>query len=736
MVINVKKIFAIILCMCIVTGTVAYADVSSGVKDKEYELWTQSPSITCGLTSDEVKIYKCLDRNTLELLPLEKIGPQYYLAICPYKMSDGGYSGKSDTTDFYFYTLYATETSFIILSATRAYNEYYWDKGYCLADLSGELDASYYTSNGSEIPYYILNPKGKYTSTHYSEYDEYFFVTSSGKIYRLGEYVDGGAEGYPFIKDNVLYRGADKYYVSSSDSYLNYYMSDGTTPACEARPIHLNNGNLQYGTAKKIVLADMKTENGYKFYKEGFASNLSFPSYMPIYGSDNLYFNTTQVKTLNSSNNKYYYYLHVNIYKSDNGIMTKLKTSVVPTTNTATATYTYQQINGLDEAYYINNGLLIPSVTIGTTAVITRDGSVCPLNLNTSVYSMNIYPCTYNGHFAIARATNGNYYIYKTDPDTNSYCYWQAINEISINSSGKVTLGSDLELKITSSAHAGQNGYFSTYSTWKASNFTYLSSNSVKSWWGRALDNVFPDGRYIETSWTEVGSNIFELWYNVYNADGTLRATGPTGYSMYYSSSLSTYDLIEWAINDSKFIICLPSLNNSFLKEYYRVAVVEETDTGEIVSKTQLGEKNITSPAGSDTEAVQSTIDFSMNDIPLGYKIKDNVIDTNKLNAALRNQVNCIRLNDVVIITKEGYQRGEQNTGVTLASYSNYDYAFGSAYIRMYTNGQYFRWYCNNPEDLAPGAYSKEIPIGDKTIYVTFRVIQPPTNEETTTVVF
>ena len=71
-----------------------------------------------------------------------------------------------------------------------------------------------------------------------------------------------------------------------------------------------------------------------------------------------------------------------------------------------------------------------------------------------------------------------------------------------------------------------------------------------------------------------------------------------------------------------------------------------------------------------------------------------------------------------------------------LNSYATYDYTFGDSYVRLYTNGQYFRWYCNNPENLIPGTYSKEIEIGDKTIYVTFRVVQPPTNEGSTTVVF
>ena len=133
---------------------------------------------------------------------------------------------------------------------------------------------------------------------------------------------------------------------------------------------------------------------------------------------------------------------------------------------------------------------------------------------------------------------------------------------------------------------------------------------------------------------------------------------------------------------------------------------------------------------------MQSTIDFGASDLPIGYNIKDNVIDSGKLDAILRDQVNSIRLNDIVILAKEGYQSGSQNTGVTLGSYSTYDYSFGSTYVRLYTNGQYFRWYCYYPENLTPGTYTKSIAVGDKTVYVTIKVICPPSNEGSTTVVF
>ena len=156
-----KKMISLLICICLTGGVVAYAEPTSIVTANEYELWTQSPGITCGLTDDDMLIYKCLDQGVLELYPLNKVGTGYYLAICPDKMKDGGYNGKSRTTDFTFYTIYATETGFIILSRARPNNEYYWDSGYCFSDISEKIDKAYYEKNNSDVPYYILNPKFK-----------------------------------------------------------------------------------------------------------------------------------------------------------------------------------------------------------------------------------------------------------------------------------------------------------------------------------------------------------------------------------------------------------------------------------------------------------------------------------------------------------------------------------------------------------------------------------------------
>lgn len=716
------------------TGTVAYAVAPNpGVTNAEYEVWTQSPSITCGITADDMTIYKALDQNILQLYPLPQVGNNYYLAICTEKITDGGWSGKTKTSYHDFFVLYTTEDSFIIISKSSAGEEYYWDRGFSFADISSKVDASYYKSNGSEKPCYIINPQGKYTNSNYDEYDEYFFITDKGYIYKMSSNAEYGCEGYPYIKDKILYRGQNAYRSGSSTKY--YYVGDTTVKASNSTPMIFKTGTLSQGTAVRHTISEMTTANGYDMYTEGFASNMTMPSYYQVPDSDNLFFTMGTTRTLDSTDNTYYYYLKLELYKSNKGNMTKVKTVTVPTKSTS-STFTPQKITDLDANYYISKGLPVPSVTFGHYAVIARDGTVCALQLDKSKYYNYVYPCTYNGRYAVIRSYNGSSTIYKQDPSNGSYYYWQVINEITFDTSGTVTVGADNELRIQSSAHTGQNGYFSGYSTWNASSFSTISSGSVKAWFGRTLTNKFPDGRYVTASWMGVGSGIYELWYNIYNPDGTLRATGASGYSGYFGSVFDTYDLITYAVNNSKFLVCLGDIGNSFLKEYYRYAVVEETDTGEIVSKVEIGEKTITPPSGSDTEVVQDKINLGDSELPLGYNIKDNVIDSGKLDAILRDQVNSVRLNDIVLLTKEGYQSGEQNTGVTLSEYSSYDYSFGSSYIRLYTNGQYFRWYCYNPEELTPGTYSKAFVIGDKTVYVTFKIVDPPTNEGSTTVVF
>ncbi len=299
-----------------------------------------------------------------------------------------------------------------------------------------------------------------------------------------------------------------------------------------------------------------------------------------------------------------------------------------------------------------------------------------------------------------------------------------------------MTKEADISLKCISGGNAGQNGFFPSYSSFTQPNFATPSYTKVSDWWGRCRSNVFPDGRYVMLSWMGMGGGLSELWYNIYNADNTLRATGPTGYSGSFASVFDTYPIAAFVVNNSKFIATLNMVERDWSKEYYRVAVVQESDTGEITGGGQLGNKNIAPPDTTDTEPVQRTIDFAQEDLPIGYNIKNNVVGSNKLDSELRQQVNTIRLNDIVIVKKSGYISGTQNTGTTLSSYSYYDYSFGSDYIRIYSNGQNFLWYCYNPQSLTVGTYSKTYYIGDKTVYVTVKVIAPPANTGTTSVTF
>lgn len=734
-----KKMISLLICICLTGGVVAYAEPTSIVTANEYELWTQSPGITCGLTDDDMLVYKCLDQDVLELYPLNRIGKDYYLAICSDKMKDGGNNGKSNTTNFTFYTLYATETGFVILSKACPNSEYYWDSGYSFADISEKIDKAFYIRCNSDVPYYILNPKGKYTNSNYTEYDDYFIITDNGKIYKMIECSEYGDEGIPYIKDRIFYRGQYRY-MQNKNSYPYYYMPGGSSvKASNSLHVYFRNGRLEYGTPMRIPVFDMTAANGYYMYTEGFSSNVVMLEYKKIPNSNNLYFTTDYVQTYDKTDSRYYYYQRVEIYRLDVNRMNYVKSVSIPTKSTyASGSVDCVSLEELDANYYTSNGWKIPSVLIERNAIILNDGSVVMLNLDSSIYDSYYYLGGYNNRLAIVRSCNGTGYIYEKDTEDNRYYYWQAINEIAFDNSGKIVLSDDIKFKIQSSAAPGQNGYFSSTKKWQTPSFAKSATAKIKSWWGkeRSLTNSFPDGRYVSAIWVGMGGGLAEIWYNVYNKDGTLRATGPTGYSSQISTSFSRYKLLAYAINNSKFVVCRADIGEDFLEEYYRVAVVQESDTGEITSKVQLGEKNITPPDTSDTEIVQPKIDFGKEELPIGYNIKDNVIDSGKLESELREQVNAIRLNDIVILAENKYQSGSQNTGMTLGTFSKYEYSMGSIYVRLYTNGQYFRWYCNSPQKLTPGTYAKEFQVGDKTLYVTFKVIKPPTNDGSTTVVF
>lgn len=725
-----KRLIAAILCIC-TFGISAYAEPAKIETAAEYELWTQSPSLTCGLTADDVRIYKSIDLDCLDVYQLSEIGENYYLAVCKHEMRGVGNKGKSKLTQHYFYTLYATDTGFIILSDGTPMNEYNTGNGLNIACIKDEIDADYYAKNGSEVPYYIINPISKYVYTGDDEYDDYFYISDKGILYSMCENSEHNSEGYPYIKDKILYRGQERYRTGDTKSRA-YYMPGTTTLACSTSPILLKNNQTVTGSETRIPLADMTETNGYKLYQEGFTSNFYKKSYIPVPGSDNLYFTHSQESRINEVNGSKEYYRQIDMYKLVNNKMEYLKSSEVSGYPSSFKCYS---LKNLDTDYYIKNELAVPAVLLGNSAVITTDGNVVEFGFDPTVHRYyNIG--AYNNRLAVYRSYNGNVVIRERD-ETNEYYYWQVINEINITPKGKTELSNDLKLKIEYTPAEEMNGYYSRYDRWNAPDFPELSEIKTKEWWGinRMLTNVFPDGRYVEGSWESLGGSVSEIWYNIYNKDSTLRACGPSGYSEGISSE-DGQELITYAINNSKFLVTYESIGRRFVREYYRVAVVQESDTGEITGKTQLGEKNITPPDTSDTEIIQPKIDFGQNDLPIGYNIKDNVIDTDKLEADLREQVNAIRLNDIVIVANDEYQSGGQNTGVTLGTFSQYDRSMGNGGLKLYSNGQYFRWYSTNPQNLREGTYNKSYTIGDKTVYVTFKIINPPSNDGSTTVVF
>lgn len=725
-----KRLIAAILCLC-TFGISAYAEPAKIETAAEYELWTQSPSLTCGFTADDVRIYKSIDLDCLDVYQLSEIGENYYLAVCRHERRGVGNKGKSKLTQHYFYTLYATDTGFIILSDGTPMNEYNTGSGLNIACIKDEIDADYYVKNGSEVPYYIINPISKYVYKGDDEYDDYFYISDKGILYSMCENSEHNSEGYPYIKDKILYRGQERYRTGDTKSRA-YYMPGTTTLACSTSPILLKNNRTVTGSETRIPLADMTEANGYKLYQEGFTSNFYKKSYIPVPGSDNLYFTHSQESRINETNGSKEYYRQIDMYKLVNNKMEYLKSSEI---SGYSSNFKCYSLKNLDTDYYIKNELAVPAVLLGNSAVITTDGNVVEFGFDPTVHRYyNIG--AYNNRLAVYRSYNGNVIIRERD-ETNEYYYWQVINEINITQKGKTELSNDLKLKIEYTPAEEMNGYYSRYDRWNAPDFPELSEIKTKEWWGinRMLTNVFPDGRYVEGSWESLGGSVSEIWYNIYNKDSTLRACGPSGYSEGISSE-NGQELITYAINNSKFLVTYESIGRRFVREYYRVAVVQESDTGEITGKTQLGEKNITPPDTSDTEIIQPKIDFGQNDLPIGYNIKDNVIDTDKLEADLREQVNAIRLNDIVIVANNEYQSGGQNTGVTLGTFSQYDRTMGNGGLKLYSNGQYFRWYSTNPQNLREGTYNKSYTIGDKTLYVTFKIINPPSNDGSTTVVF
>lgn len=722
-----KRIMCLLIMLCLIISL----DVSADDSDNKYEMWAQSPYLTCGYTTDDIRIYKSIDQNEITMYPLNELGDKYYLLICQAKTTKGGYKENKDTSRNFLYIVYLTDDGFIILSKANDSNEYYWDSGFEIDDISDRVDVQHYKNSGSEIPYCIIRPLGKYTNSNYTEYDDYWVITYNGNIYKQAEKVERSTEGYLFLKDGILYRGQDRY--ESGSKYPCYYMPGSGELASSVREVSFKEGSIVFGTQVLTELSTMTEKNGYRMYNDGLSTNI--PSLRPILipGSGNKYVSVSYLQRLNESGSEKSY-CHIDTYSLDGTHLRKIKSAEFEYGYKGTSPKTVKTFNGINDDYYRSNGLPVPKILLNNDIAITDSGDIFEINLDKEIYGYGWYLGTYNGRLAVVRNQTAGENIYKYNEKNGYNCYHQVVNELSFDMVGNTMLSKDIEFPV--GTVTGLDGYFNSKNKWTSPDFTVLSSGDTKTWFKRNLTNKFSDGRYVEARWVNIGSGIYELWYEIYKSSGVLISTGPTGKSAYFGSSLSTYSLVCYAINNTKFISTIGDIKSDFAEEYYRVSVVSENKDGEISGNANIGEKSITPPDTSDTEIVQPKIDFGKEELPIGYNIKDNVIDSGKLESELREQVNAIRLNDIVILAENKYQSGSQNIGVTLGTFSKYEYSMGSTYIRLYTNGQYFRWYCNSPQKLMPGTYTKEFQVGDKTLYVTFKVIKPPTNDGSTTVVF
>lgn len=714
-----KKVIALCLILIIIIGTFPV------MAKTQREVWVPSPGITCGVTSDEIMFNKAVHSGYARLYKLDAVGERYYLGVIEEQVTDGGSNGKKKTSYLTYYSLLETDDSFIILGKTGVNNEYYWNGYEGVANISDSIDTEYYTSKGYEAPYYIINPHDKYTYSQWDEYIDYIFIGSNGGIAKISDWCDYGQARFPMIFENKLYTGKNKYYQSERAYF--YYLSDGTTKATQRRIIGIkNNAIVDVASPASVAAADITSANGYKTFSDGMSGNMSYETYYALPDSSGRFFKYSF--PYDSSTGKYN--CNIKVCKDVNGTMTTISEKTFSTDFTSKPGDIANTIDGLDENTYLSLGMSMPLVKIGN-AYILKNGQI--VYIDSSVVTDSFKFCIYNNRIAIVRnMINGSYHsIIDTDGVSK---YAQRINYLDFTNNG-VTLSENIDLVV--GAYEGLNGYYSSYSSFvSCTAFASMTASALKDWWKHYLDNKFSDGRYASAHWTGMGNSLYEIWYDIYDKDGTLLTTGASSFSTYASSTLYTLPTKVFVINDSKMIIALESLSTTWYNEYYRAAIVTENDEGIIEVPQPLGKKNILTPDSADTEPTEDVIDFAAEELELGFNIKENVLGTDKFNPELREQINTIRLDSIVIVAEAGYISGKQNTGVTLASFDEYDYSFGNSAVRFYSNGQYLCWYCDETENLKEGTYNINYPIGDLTVCAIVKVITPPSNDSYTTVVF
>ena len=723
-----KRIISVILMLVMVfslCSVPANADITSIETAEQYELWTQSPYRTCGMTVDDVRLEKALEMNALKMYDLPKLGERYYFAVAEGLLRNSGRNGKTNLNLFYYYLLLETDDGYIIIDCCEPFSSYMAGYGHLISDVS---EKTVEPTSGARV-LYVITPENKYTALDWDDYNDYAFITDDKRMSfeTRDNYRSEG--GFPIMYEGKFYWGNDSYFNGSSSGV--YYTSDGSQ-AMRMTAMSFQNGSISFGSITSHKLSDVTSANGYTLF-ESYNTNLHEKKLYKIPYSDDLYFSISYPYTYSEIYGRSYYFDEIKIYRRENGYMNLIKTELIETKKGSPSNHVITELGGIDTSYYESEGQCIPAANIGNTYILTNTGKISVISLNSSIYTSSYYNyALYNGKLVIIRYRNPKSYINITENGTT--VSKQALNYVNIDRNGKFSLGEDIYLDSVKGGNPGQNGYYYPISTYVAcSAFKTMTTLSTKQWWMRGKGSTFDDGRTVEGEWYYVG-NYYELWYVVRKADGTVCALGPTGYTV--SSTNAEKELFCIAIGDSKFIVSIKDINSDFAREYYRVAIVNETADGNVMPSVSIGNKTLTPPEDTDTVPVQNVIDFGEDNLPIGYNLRNNVVSSDKLDSEVREQINAIRLNDIVIVKNTETASGVQNTGTTLDYFEEYDASMGVVPIVVHSNGQNFCWYSPEVDALTPGVYNKNYTVGDKVIYVTFKIVEAPDNKGTTTVVF
>lgn len=705
-----KKLIGIILLLCTLAAAVPEAFAES------HEVWSLAPDGASGMADADVRLNRALRLGKISVIKIPELGDNIFFGTVNAEISNGGYKGNKDMSLIYYYLLLDTDSGFVVLDCVYDGNEHY-SSAQSVLKLSGLLDFDYYKDAGLDVPYYMICPTARYSHSSEVSSTNYYFITDKCKIVEYTQSNDRNTPFIPAIKDKKLY-GAQRMYASNKKYVYNIreLLLSGGTPV-------LKNIGLP-----SISEDSFPTE--YTLYSEGFKSNIEQPALYKVPNVENLYAAAKRTQIINENGTTQYVEV-ISVYRCVNNEMVKIDEKQYFSPSYNTRLIEFRGINGLDESKYQQKGYAAPVAKNGDYFILS-DGSITKIELDSKTFTTYDFGIR-DGVLTVVRNRTDSSYIQHVD-ENNRYYYWHAVCDVYFDKSGNTVLGAETEYKSDGESH-GLDGYYKNYRDFvDCVNMPSMKPSRVTDWYSKYLTNVFPDGRYAQGMWVDLSETQYEMWYVIYNPDGTVNSRGPTG-SITSSVSLSETTPIAIAVNNSKMVLSVDALNKGWMRELYRSSVSEVNSYGEYITGGSIGEKNLTPPEDTDTEPVNRSIDFNKKDLPIGYNIRDNVIGSGKLDAELRETVNSIRLNDITIVTDSGYASGSQNTGTRLDSFSRGE-SMGGGRINVYTNGQKFNWYCSNTESITPGTYSKSYVVGDKRLYVTINVIEPPSADGKVTVVF